>query len=114
MDNSELLFSLTDHELTMYSIHRLNQTENQPEYLKQELIRQILLEFEFRTAIDEILDNDIATDNEWFRSSMDRLNQCAFQPENIKQEMITQITLEHKFRTTIKNIIDKKNDNESV
>ena len=69
MDNLDLLFSFTEYEWTFYSINRLNQSESQPEYLRQELIRQITLEHQFRTAInklidDEIIDNKITIDNE--------------------------------------------------
>lgn len=57
MDNLDLLFSLNEYEWTFYSIHRLNYYQYQPEYLRQELIRQIWLEHEFRSIVDEILED---------------------------------------------------------
>lgn len=69
MDNLDLLFSFTEYEWTLYSINRLNESESQPEYLRQELIKQITFEHQFRIAINklidnEIIDNKITIDNE--------------------------------------------------
>ena len=64
LDNLDLLFSFTDYEWTMYSIHRLNQSEGQSEYLRQEVIKQISLEHQFRTAINKVIaDNEIIDDD---------------------------------------------------
>tara|TARA_A100001015_G_C14562073_1_gene545731 strand:+ start:224 stop:475 length:252 start_codon:yes stop_codon:yes gene_type:complete len=59
MDNLELLFSLTYDEWTLYSIRRLNESESQPDFKRQEVVRQITLEHQFRTAINTLIDNDI-------------------------------------------------------
>ena len=69
MDNLNLLFSFTEYEWILNSVHRLNQTSGQPDYIRQEVIRQITLEHQFRTAINilidnEIVDNKITIDNE--------------------------------------------------
>lgn len=69
MDNLNLLFSFTEYEWILNSVHRLNQTSDQPDYIRQEVIRQITLEHQFRTAINilidnEIVDNKITIDNE--------------------------------------------------
>ena len=59
MDNLTLLFSFTEYEWTLYSLNRLNESESQPDYIRQELIRQITLEHQFRTAINKLIDNEI-------------------------------------------------------
>ena len=59
MDDLDLLFSLTDYEWNLYSIYRLNQSQNQPDYIRLELFRLISFENHFRTAIDQLIDKDI-------------------------------------------------------
>jgi len=59
MQHLDVLFSFTEEEWTLYSLHRLNQSEDKPQYLRQELIRQITLEHQFRIAVNQLIDNEI-------------------------------------------------------
>ena len=56
MNNLDLLFNITDYEWTLYSIHRLNCIQYLPQYIQNEFIKQIFLEYEFRRTVDELID----------------------------------------------------------
>lgn len=57
MDHLDLVLSFTDYEWTLYSIHRLNYSQFLPQYITEELLRQISLENEFRSIVNELIDN---------------------------------------------------------
>lgn len=55
MNDMDLLFTFTDYEWTLYSIYRLISIQNYPQYIKNEFIKQIFLEYEFRGTVDDII-----------------------------------------------------------
>lgn len=55
MDHTNLLFYFTDNAWNVYSVHRLKCVQDKPQYIKDEVIRQIFLEYEFRNIVDEII-----------------------------------------------------------